>query len=653
MAQAEGSQSKESLVQQKQGVGESNSKPTKEKIFQWLKDLQSVYSARNIQFNEDNKYYELGFRDSLGLPQEYKTDGVVLPTARDIVDAGANHISTVYARFYRPQRGTGKVAEDQAEMLRKFDTAMFYRTKMVAGSSPWRIAAKHGMTHGMWCFEILYDSSRVPEEPERESGESELHFKDRLDTYNGELMDALPIVIKAVHPSCIYQDTSDPPKFIIKMETKNIAQARADWPNWKGYMQNFAGVIQPNSVGISSNIQEITEVTYWDKKWRAIYVNGDPVLDSPDDTGVIEHDYGCIPMVIGYSGLGNADVVRKPEKQAVGLIRYLREILKSESFGYSMITILLKNQAWPITFASGPGAAAMTVIPLKYGKIIEKPQGVTIEEYIKAPPPEFVQQHLEYTNTVLSNSASPNSVRGLAESGVRSGSDRSLVITEATLKFDNVMEQMSFSTAQVMSICTKVMERVVPSDLDIWAKTPDEEIDVKIDKSKIGHHYTTFVEFTPESPEEEARRHADGMNLMKVGAISADTMRRKYLTHLDPIAEEIKVEAERLRANPMVQQALGQIVALTVMEEVQRLQKIQMLRNGLANMQGMGQEQVPQNPLQGSALSGQGMAQSMSQGLRQVMGVGGNQQGQPMITPSNVNQQNMPTRPYAGQVPTQ
>ncbi|GAI31056.1 unnamed protein product, partial [marine sediment metagenome] len=153
-------------------------RPTKQWIMDQLTSMRTLYSARNIAFDLDDTYYELLFRDKLGLPEEYKEDGVVLPTARDIVDAGTNHVSTVFARFLRPMRGTGPEAAAQAEMLRKFDTAMFYRTKIDSSISPWRVASRHGCTYGMWCFESLYDPDKLPSEPERESGESDTEFAE-------------------------------------------------------------------------------------------------------------------------------------------------------------------------------------------------------------------------------------------------------------------------------------------------------------------------------------------------------------------------------------------------------------------------------------------------------------------------------------------
>ena len=548
-------------------------KPTKKMIMDRLAELRTYYSRRNILFDKDDQYYELLFRDELGLPEEYKEDGIVLPTTRDIVDAGTNHISTVYARFIRPMRGTGPVAAEQAEMLRKFDTAMFYRTKVESDISPWRVAAKHGCEYGMWCLESVYDPDKMPDEPEQREDESDKEFEERTDRYTGELYDALPIVIRAVHPRNVYPDPAG--QYMIIEEPKTILQVGVEW-----------GEAARKRALVSSIVSKVLtktdafQVIYFDKNWRAIYVNGEPVLSAGDEEGVIAHDYGHIPYVVGYSGLGNMDKSSKPEVMAVGLIRYLKGLLRSESFAYSVYNITIKQHSWPITFVSGPGAATVAAIKMKYGKIYEKPPGVTIEDYVKAAPPEIVMQHMEYTGAILAASAAPRSVRGLPESGVRSGADRSLVISQARLRYDGIMEQMQLSTAKVMSNCTKVLERVLPTDIHIWAKLPDEEFDVKIDRSRIRHHYTTFVEFTPVSPEEEARRHADMMNLVKVGVISSSTGRRRYLSHIDPEAEDIKVEAEKLRNDPSVRSVLAQIVAAELAGEAARLTKIKQLQAG-------------------------------------------------------------------------
>ncbi|KKN27047.1 hypothetical protein LCGC14_0868550 [marine sediment metagenome] len=557
------------------------SRPTKAWIFDQLTSLRTHYSGRNTSFDLDDQYYELMFRDRLGLPEEYKEDGIVLPTARDIVDAGTNHVATVFARFLRPMRGMGQEAQEQAEMLRKFDTAMFYRTKMEASISPWRVAARHACTYGMWCFESLYNERKLPDMPEKETDETDDEFADRMSIYDGELYDALPISIRAVHPRNVFPSING--DFMIIEESKTLLQAQSEWPQSNMKLMVSGVVMGGGNAGdgvVTGAGRSAVQVMYMDKFYRAIYVNQVSVLPTADAEGIVGHDYGHVPYVVGFSGLGNEDAVAKPEKQAVGLIRYLRPLLRAESFAYSVYNIVIKAHSWPITFVSGPGAAAIANIKLKFGKIYEKPAGVTIEDYVKAPPPDLVMQHMTYTNAVLSASGAPRSVRGLPEAGVRSGTDRAQIINKAKMKYDSILEQMQLCTSKVMANCTKIAERVIPEDFHLWAKSPDEEIDFRIDRKKIKHHYTTFCEFTSVSPEEEARRHADMMNLVKSGIMSSTTGRRRYLSHIDPEAEDIRVEAERLRLNPEVQQVMGSIVASVLAGEAARLMKIKQLQAG-------------------------------------------------------------------------
>jgi hypothetical protein len=583
-------------------------------------------SARNTAFDLDLTYYELEFIKELGLPVEYESDGAVLPTARDIVDAGCDHISTAYAKFYRPCLGVDDKARHQAEMLRKFDSGMFYMTKMDSPISPWRDADKHAFLHGMWCFETLYDPYKGGEEPIMDDGEGDSEFNKRKKLWKSEKDLYVPISIRAVHPKNIYPDTAREPNYVVIQEEKLITQVAMDWPKW------YAEQIK-NPDAKTSQSQTITQQSYWDNECRSVKLNGHFVPDLPDE--VNRHEYGFIPYVIGYAGLGTADESSTPEKRAVGLLRYLRDLLRSESFAYSVYNIVMKAHAWPITFVSGPGAATLASIKLKFGKIYEKSPGTTIEEYVKAPQPEIVLQQLLYTGQALSHSA-PGSGGATADPNVRSAVDRQTVIGQGQLKYASVTEQMQLSTAKVMSNCTKIAERLVPGSIQLWVHTPTEQIDMTLDKDEIDGHYVTYCEFTPASPEEEARRHADMMNLMKTGALSADTGRRRYLPHIDPENEAVLVEAERLRLLPQVQQLMASVVQTELMAEVDKLNKIKMLKAGMFGGQqmGMGMGGMPMEgqqmgmPGMGMPPPGQGMpnmqplsmpggAQQLSAGMRQ------------------------------------
>ena len=58
------------------------------------------YSEIQTKFEEDERFYELNFQDLLQLPDEYRRQGIVLPTARDMVDTYVDHIDISNARVY-------------------------------------------------------------------------------------------------------------------------------------------------------------------------------------------------------------------------------------------------------------------------------------------------------------------------------------------------------------------------------------------------------------------------------------------------------------------------------------------------------------------------------------------------------------------------
>ncbi|MBM3302968.1 MAG: hypothetical protein FJY85_23855, partial [Deltaproteobacteria bacterium] len=64
----------------------SFSAPTPEEVLTLYNDTADDFNRLVSAFQEDDKYYELDFLANLGLPKEYENDGVVLPTARDIID---------------------------------------------------------------------------------------------------------------------------------------------------------------------------------------------------------------------------------------------------------------------------------------------------------------------------------------------------------------------------------------------------------------------------------------------------------------------------------------------------------------------------------------------------------------------------------------
>jgi hypothetical protein len=81
--------------------------------------LDAHYSNLFGAYQIDEEFYELEFAKRLDIPIEFKSEGIILPTARDMVDTFVDNISISNARVKVPQIGTGLKARERAEMMRK------------------------------------------------------------------------------------------------------------------------------------------------------------------------------------------------------------------------------------------------------------------------------------------------------------------------------------------------------------------------------------------------------------------------------------------------------------------------------------------------------------------------------------------------------
>jgi hypothetical protein len=79
-------------------------KPTPEYILALYDDTLKQYQSSGIfsQWDEDEQFYELDFKSKLLLPEEFADEGIVLPTARDIIDTVVDHTDVYNVRVLLP-----------------------------------------------------------------------------------------------------------------------------------------------------------------------------------------------------------------------------------------------------------------------------------------------------------------------------------------------------------------------------------------------------------------------------------------------------------------------------------------------------------------------------------------------------------------------
>lgn len=522
-------------------------KPTLEEIRdELLPKCEEYYSAlHGTAFAQDETYYELDFLKDLKMPDQFKDDGIVLPTARDMVDTFVDHIDISNARVFVNRRDTTKPALEEATMMKKFYLGLIHRNMVEADISPWRVGAKHYALHGLAPFKTVWDADNWVDKPQRKDGESENEYAERIDEWRAASRDTIPIPIRAINPSCVYPDPSYGGRlFVFEKQKRLCFDVKKKWNLWSN----------PKGRTLQDDVEY---VSYWDNGYRCDLFDGEPVLRVKG--GVVSHKYGFVPYVFIDSGLGNQSSDGDPVKRYVGMLRYMFGLLVAESRDFSISDVVLKHAAWPWFTIEGDRTEEVTAISQKYGEGTRLPKGVKVVAQTSQVPPEALNQHLYRTSDYISAHAAPRSVRGLSETGVRSGADRRLVIAEAASRYRYSEDAFKNGTAKVLTNCARIMKNVVPGNFNVWARTPTDEFDIEIDKEKMKEPFTCYVEFAPISEEDEYRRH-DSLERLVASGIVTLPWARSRMSNVDVQAMEDEEEREKLKNDPMIQQLVSQYV---------------------------------------------------------------------------------------------
>lgn len=592
-------------------------KPSVDEIIALEKKLrEDVYGEAHNEFRDDEKYYELDFNELLGLPTEVSGDGTVLPTARDLVDTAVDHTDISNARVFANKKSlitkpeSTKTEDESAEMMRKFGLGLIYRTNTESPISPWRVGAKHFWAYGVCWFKDVWDADMWPDKPSQKKGESDEVYAERIEKWQGETELTIPIILRAINPINILPDPNHiEPQFIIESHEKAYYAISKNYPNWSN----------PKGKGITNTVKWIE---YWDETYKCFLADGEPVIKYGD--GVIKHKYGFIPYVEIDSGLGNVDSNGSFKARWVGLLRYIRELLISESRDYSIADIILKKGAWPWYAGEddqdGAKIRKMTTIDAYYGNIQDF-TGIKLTKMQPELPPDYLRVHQALTADILASHAAPRSVRGMSETGVRSGADRRLLMAEAGMRYAHSKDAFQYGTARVLNNCAKLLKYVLPGPVRLWAKTPRDEFDTIIKKELMKEPFAYHVEFAPISEEDEYRRHDDLIRMLQVG-LTTKKWSRQQMSNVDALAMEEDEEKEKIGMG------LAEVKQQYINDAWMRATA---QKQAAENLRAMGQ-QVPQGmPPQGIPPQGMAPPGGMTTGVPQVAPPGSAQQQQNIL----------------------
>jgi len=520
---------------------------------------KKLYGPLRSLWEEDERFYELDFKKELNIPKQFAADRVITSTGRDVVDAAINHTDIMNARVFVNKKGTGETSKDAAEMARKLALGLIHRSNVESSIAPGRVGAKHFWVYGLAVYKTVWDADRWLDKPEQKDDESEETYAKRIDEWRAETHLSLPIVIQPVNPYNILPDPyTGGDLYVMEQRERSLFDVQLMYPHWTN----------PKGRKLKDKNDRPEIVSYWDKDYRCELIDGQPVLKIKG--GVVNHNYGFIPYTLIESGLGNLDKDANPEQRYVGLLRYIYDLLVSESTNYTLCDILMKRETMLGGYITGADAETLPKIEMEYGKWW--PVGDKDVKFNKWPSelaPDTAYQHLALTRDYIAGHAAPRSVRGQPEPGVRSGADRRLILAEAAAIYQYASPAFAHGWANILNKCARLVKNVIPGDFEIWARTPTDEFDVVVKKSQLREPFNYYVQFAPISEEDEYRQHDDLIRRGQAGLIDEEYAWERQ-NDVDPEAMRKRMKKKQLRSSPAYLTAQDQMMAMMFMQAAQQ-----------------------------------------------------------------------------------
>ncbi|KKN74718.1 hypothetical protein LCGC14_0387600 [marine sediment metagenome] len=540
-------------------MSKRDEKPTKDSILKQFEFCKKHYSKLRIAYERDEEFYNLEFKSRLNIPGEFKKDRVVLPTARDVVDTGVNHTNINNARVFTNKRNTSEIGKESAEMLRKLGLGIIHGINVEARIAPAHVGAKHYWKHGLAVFKTMWDADRWVDKPKQDDGEPENDYALRIEDWRAGQHLSLPITIKAINPYHIMPDPyTGGDYYVFEWYKRKLYDVKKIWPHF----EDTKGREPDDMIETFSFFTDVYRAEFVITSSDGEPIVGEPLLRLPG--GIVKHKYGFNPYTLIESGLGDSDRENKPENRYVGLLRYMYDLLVSESMNYTLNNILMSQETMKGGVIRGADAGTLGEVKQEYGKWW--PIGDKEVEFIpwqSQTPPEASYRHLAITHDYISGHAAPRSARGLSETGVRSGADRRLVIAEASAIYQYATPAFQNGWSQILSKCAMLVKNVIPGDFRIWTKTPVDEFDVLIKKDLIREPFGYTVEFAPISEEDEYRRQDSLLKMWNGGnGITTKEWTWDQMSNVDKEKMRRQQEKESLRAMPSYNQIKDQTMAM-------------------------------------------------------------------------------------------
>lgn len=431
-----------------------------------------------------------------------------------------------------------------ADVIEPFVHAVFMESALYEPSLTWKQLGKNLLLYGYGVIEgPVLDSTGRPTKPRARRGEDEEEAEQRLRLWENEKRTWMPFRIRSPHPAhVLLEPTNKRPREGVKIVTRyaiDLARLTQNRIGTNGHAKRRdASATLFDSKEEPYRDVETTE--YWSLDWHALVADGDLLFVEPNT-------WGFLPFKHAFAGFGQprteSDSV-EVRYLAVGILDPILDSLRVQMQALTGMHNSLIEASFPDRIVLGD-AESIRNQKARGARILQMKQGesMTFEQ-----PPDISRWMFEAERLVdfdIEFGSFARNMAGMRQVGTYTVGQTAIQMNAAEKKFLGTGLQMEQLATLVGQDILKLVDLL------------DEPLTVRghtIRPSDLEHDYSLAVRFELVDPVLEMQRRQVGQAEVAQGLKSKETYWND-IKLADVSGERMRILEDRLRENPVVQQA--------------------------------------------------------------------------------------------------
>ena len=544
--------------------------PSSEQVWQWLEERRSLLAKMHTQQRAAEEHYHwpmlqgksAGALQLRGLPKDFIPK--LPPLAKLGVDLGINIIlpgDQPEIKVHLPDTAHRDEAlmQKHQEAIRTFLKAFFHQVYTLRMQTPVRDNGQKVIALGQAVVAYPFIKSRLGQHPLKMKNGSVREPRNPRERqavlkWDRDRKAQMPWDVRSVHPTRVFFDLfHDPPRDYIEEQELSPKIAQSLYPDL---------AVEPGSE--SSGVKR---VIYCSDDWYGVWVDRVAVLPDNMD-GFVKNPRQRMWYRIAWSNWGDVSEFGEWEYMAKGMITDAIPLIQMYTVNLNLQEIAkslgvfaqLKIAAIDVAAAEAETKDWQVEPAARWIYDSSNIQNLEFMQYPGLNPVVFQEQPL--INALLELWFGPDILRGRHTTDTASGLRTRMSKAQAVYRPPKAsLEQMWAAVA--MDILWSIKEEIGE---EVWIPALGGAISLKPEQIPDGTYIS--INLTPPSEEEKAFKLQEGLSRMEAGTLDLIEFLENYAYEEHPTERAKMIFWDSLDRNPIVQEALGQMVSNVLLQEI-------------------------------------------------------------------------------------